>query len=269
MHWVLGGTPHVWTYSNTGIGGLILSFGDPNEAGHSAAMGSRLYLVRNNCLVHVPWYTQSQTSLALTSVSHETTSSGSPWGALINCTNRAGIPNPTLVLLCSARTPHHGKMLYAVTLNKRSKFKCTWGRGCWVTRIPSCYVRRQRKSFSWKGGKEGTLKCHWHALWTQASLVLPYLKGSGYRIWSCPQDRERVGGHLILGSWCRDFFSDFTYMERKKEGREGEWEKMHSVAQALHVLKLYTYLFLCFSSLLCLSSFLSSHAKMHSDRRIF
>lgn len=37
--------------------------------------------------------------------SHETLSSESPWGVLINCTNRAGFQNPTLVLLCDARTP--------------------------------------------------------------------------------------------------------------------------------------------------------------------
>jgi hypothetical protein len=47
---------------------------------------------------------------------------------------------------------YHGKMLHALTLNKPSKFKCISG----GIRIPSCYVRRQRKKGLFlKGGNKG------------------------------------------------------------------------------------------------------------------
>lgn len=53
-------------------------------------------------------------------------------------------------------------------------------------------------------------------------------------------------------------------MGRKKEGEKGERDKTHSVAQAVHVLKLSTYLSSYFFAFL--PSFLTSHAKVQSDQ---
>lgn len=52
--------------------------------------------------------------------------------------------------------------------------------------------------------------------------------------------------------------------KRREEGRKRERDKMHSVAQTVHVLELSTYLSSYFSAFL--PCFPSSHAKVQSDQ---
>lgn len=89
------------------------------------------------------------------------------WGALIKCTNRAAFPNLTLVLLWNARIFYHGKMLYALTLNKHSKLKCISGDGV-GDKNPKllCEKARKERAFLERGEKKGIQKCHQNALQT-------------------------------------------------------------------------------------------------------
>lgn len=161
---------------------------------------------------------------------------------------------------------HHGKRLHALTFNKPSKFKCIWGWGYWVTRIPSCYVRRQRKKelFLRWGDKR--------ALWNVTGMPCELLgilssqcEGLSVRNGKLPPgQREDWIPHLLK------LVARIPFHSKKKESGRREREKMLSVAQTLQVSKSSTYLPFYFSAFLpFVFSFLSSHAKVQSNQEPF
>lgn len=235
------------------------------KAGHSAALGSSLHLVRDGCLVRVP-ATQATHSHRLPWPSHHASwdhCSESPWGVLINCTNRAGFQNPTLVLLCDARnssTMEKGSMPWLLA-NPVSSNAFGGGAAGW----------QESQAVMWEGLKKGLFlgwrdkRAPWNVTGMPCELLgipsssqyegLRVDMGSSERVWT---------PHLLKLVASVPFHS---WQKKRVEGREnGRRCTLWPRFACLKVIDVPAFLLLCFSSFSFVFSFLSSHAKVQSNQ---